>query len=107
MVTGRCLHGAPATFQRMMDILLNEIEEYAAAYLDDLAVFSSSWLEHVQHLRSVLQRLQEAKLTVKPSKCQIGMRHRIYLGYRVGDGEIQPEMKKIEAVSHNQYQRKT
>ena len=48
---------------------------------------------------SVLQRLREAELTVKPSKCQIGMRYCVYLGYRVGDGEIQPEMKKIEAVS--------
>ena len=95
------LHGAPATFQRMMhhcmDVLLNGIEEYAAAYLDHLVVFSSSWSEHLQHLRSVLQRLQEAELTVKPSKCQIGMRHCIYLGYRVGDSEIQPEIKKEES----------
>ena len=78
----------------MMDVL-----EYAAAYLDDLVVFSRSWTEHLQHLRSVLQRLREAGLTAKPSKCQIGMRHCIYLGYRVGNGEIQPEASKIDAVS--------
>ena len=90
------LYGAPATFQRMMDVLLNGIEEYVAAYLDDLVVFSRSWTEHLQHLHSVLQRLREAGLTAKPSKCQIGMRHCIYLGYRV---EIQPEASKVDAVS--------
>ena len=41
------LHGAPATFQRMMDILLKRIQDYAGAYLDDLVVFSASWEEHL------------------------------------------------------------
>ena len=49
------LHGAPATFQRMMDVLLSGAGEYSAAYLDDLVVFSNSWLEHLEHLRVVLQ----------------------------------------------------
>ena len=36
------LHGAPATFQRMMDVLLKGIHQYTAAYLDDLFVFSTT-----------------------------------------------------------------
>ena len=42
------LHGAPATFQRMMDTLLREAETYAAAYLDDLVVCSTSWTDHLE-----------------------------------------------------------
>ncbi len=34
------LHGAPATFQWMMDILLRPHQSYAAAYLDDVVVHS-------------------------------------------------------------------
>ena len=34
--------GAPATFQCMMDQLLKGLEDFAAAYLDDLVIYSSS-----------------------------------------------------------------
>ena len=55
MPFGLC--GAPATFQRMMDQLLRGTEEYAMAYLDDLVIYSCSWENHLQHLRSILDKL--------------------------------------------------
>ncbi len=54
------LHGAPATFQRMMDILLRPHQSYAAAYLDDVVVHSESWEEHLAQLRRVLLELRRA-----------------------------------------------
>uniref|UniRef100_A0A0E9WPT5 ribonuclease H n=1 Tax=Anguilla anguilla TaxID=7936 RepID=A0A0E9WPT5_ANGAN len=36
------LHGAPATFQRLMDKVLRGTEHFAAAYLDDIVIFSFS-----------------------------------------------------------------
>ena len=59
------LQGAPATFQRMMDRLLDGLGDFAKAYIDDLIIFSTSWEDHLKHLRTVLQRLQEASLTVR------------------------------------------
>ena len=91
------LHGAPATFQRMMDRLLNGIGDYAAAYLDDLVIYSDDWEKHLLHLRAVLQRLREAGLT---AKCQLGANQYVYLGHTVGNGEIRPDMTKIEAVEN-------
>ena len=58
------LQGAPSTFQRMMDSLLVGMQDFAAAYLDDLVIFSRSWPEHMLHLRRVLQKLRKADLTV-------------------------------------------
>lgn len=49
------LHGAAATFQRLMDQVLCEHCCYAAAYIDDIAVYSGSWKEHLQHLKVVSQ----------------------------------------------------
>lgn len=43
-------HGAPATFQRLMDRVLQGCGHCSAAYLDDVVIFSDSWAEHVQHL---------------------------------------------------------
>ena len=68
------LQGAPATFQRMMDRLIDGCDAYAAAYLDDLIIHSNTWEEHLQHIKSILVRLRAAGLTAKPTKCQFGMR---------------------------------
>ena len=94
------LHGAPATFQRMMDKLLWDVGEYAAAYVDDVVIHSTSWSEHLQHIQRILQKLREAGLTVKPRKCQFGMIRCSYLGHVVGNGEVRPEQCKLEAVEN-------
>lgn len=49
------LHGAPLTFQRLMDTVLDGLGEFAAAYLDDVVIFSTSWENHLQHLQTVFQ----------------------------------------------------
>ncbi|CAM4676932.1 unnamed protein product [Caretta caretta] len=59
------LRNAPATFQRLVDGLLAGLGEYAVAYLDDVAIFSDSWADHLEHLQKVLERIREAGLTVK------------------------------------------
>ena len=92
------LQGAPATFQRMMDQLLRGLEEYAAAYLDDLVIYSDSWEDHMLHLAKVFDRLRGAGLTAKPRKCQFGMTQCVYLGHVVGNGVVRPEQSKVEAV---------
>ena len=92
------LQGAPATFQRMMDRLLEGLREFSGAYLDDLVIFSRSWEEHLQHLGTVFARLWEAGLTAKPKKCQFGMSQCVYLGHVVGEGCVRVEKSKVEAV---------
>ena len=90
------LQGAPATFQRMMDVILDDVGEFAAAYLDDIVIHSTSWDDHVRHLRKILRRLRQAGLTVKPKKCQIAMTQCTYLGHVVGNGEVRPEQSKAK-----------
>ena len=92
------LQGAPATFQRLMDRLIQGLNGYSAAYLDDLVVYSETWEEHLEHLRTILQRIREAGLTVKKKKCQLGMSHCLYLGHVVGGGTVKLEQSKVEAV---------
>ena len=92
------LQGAPATFQRMMDRLVASMAAFCAAYLDDLVIFSNSWEEHLSHIDHVLTALRGAGLTAKPSKCQFGMNQCVYLGHVVGNGQVQPEISKVEAV---------
>lgn len=92
------LHGAPATFQRMMDQLLHGTEDYAAAYLDDIIIFSHSWEEHQKHLKDVLTRIKTAGLTIRPDKCALAKSETQYLGFVLGHGVIRPQVGKVEAV---------
>ncbi|KAJ1143845.1 hypothetical protein NDU88_010147 [Pleurodeles waltl] len=92
------LKNAPATFQRLVNGVLAGKDAFCAAYLDDIAVYSSSWEEHLLHLKEVLQALQQAGLTIKASKCQIGQGSVVYLGHLVGGGKVQPLQAKIETI---------
>ena len=103
MPFGLC--GAPATFQRMMDSVTQGLDDYAAAYIDDLVIHSMTWEEHLSHIEEVLKRLGAAGLTVKPAKCQFGMAKCGYLGHIVGGGRVEPETAKINAVQSFQQPR--
>ena len=92
------LKGAPATFQRLMDTVLQGLDNFAAAYLDDVIIHSNSWSDHLSHLQQVFDRIRKAKLTVKQRKCQFAMERCNYLGHIVGSGQVQPDPSKLEAV---------
>ena len=92
------VHGAPATFQRMMDQLLRPHQAYAAAYIDDIIVYSHSWDVHIRQLRAVLGELRKAGLTANPAKCRLGREETAYLGYQVGRGTVRPQESKVAAI---------
>ena len=91
------LSGVLATFQRLMDKLLQGMWECAATYLDDLVIYSCTWEEHLAHLQEVVMRLYRAGLIANPRKCQFGMAQCVYLGHVVGNGVIKPEISTLEA----------
>ena len=96
MPFGLC--GAPATFQRLMDKVIKGLHQFAKAYLDDVEIFSSSWEDHLRHVRMVLSRFKEAGLTVKVLKCQFARAECNNLGDVIGGGLAEPEESKLEAI---------
>ncbi|XP_057195726.1 uncharacterized protein LOC130557734 [Triplophysa rosa] len=92
------LHGAPATIQRMMNIILRPHQQYAAAYIDDVVIHAESWEAHLERLRRVFDELRRAGLTANPKKCHLGLSEAKFLGYQIGRGLIRPQEKKVEAV---------
>ncbi len=92
------LQGAPASFQRLMDIVLAGTDSFAAAYLDDVVVYSATWEEHLRHLGEVFQRIRQAGLTIHPQKCAIAKEEVKYLGHVLGRGVIRPQKDKVQAV---------
>ena len=98
MPFGLC--NAGATFQRLMDVVLNGLSlQICLAYLDDVIVFSRELDEHLIRLRQVFERLQIAGLKVKPSKCKILQKQVSFLGHVISSEGISTDPEKIRAVA--------
>ncbi len=92
------LHGAPAAFQRLMDQVLRPHHEYAAAYIDDVVIYSSTWREHLVRITAVLQSLRVARLTANLGKCAFAKEETQYLGFIMGHGQVKPVATKVQAL---------
>ena len=96
---GMGLRNAPATFQSLMDLVLSGLQEVElCVYLDDIIVFASDLEEHRKKFRRLMKCLDEANLTIEPSKCEFLQREASFLGHIAGSGQISPDPKIIEAV---------
>lgn len=68
------LTNAPAIFQRAMQgVLAGLLGKICSVYFDDIVVWGHTVEEHHQRLDTVLGRLHEAGLQLKPSKCSFGV----------------------------------
>ncbi|GFW99889.1 hypothetical protein TNCV_3510081 [Trichonephila clavipes] len=77
---------APYYFCKLMAQVLEGLEQFALPYIDDIAIFSQGWKDHVKHIDIVLGRLRKAGLKVKPSKCKFAQEEVLFLGHRIGSG---------------------
>ena len=75
------------TFTRMMRKLLEDVKN-VEHYIDDCLVHTESWEQHMKTLREFLERVRQANLTVRPSKCEIGFENMEFVGHEVKKGEI-------------------
>lgn len=94
MPFGLC--NAPATYQRIMNVLLAGLNGLSClVYLDDIIVYSKDFPSHIKDLKGVLDRLVQAEILLKPSKCRFGVEQVEYLGHIVSSRGIAPDPKKV------------
>ena len=86
---------APATFKRMVNRIVADIEG-CEAYVDDLIVYSQTWEQHIGQLRCLFEKLSQAKLTVNLVKSEFCQANVVYLGHVVGQGMVKPIKAKVE-----------
>ena len=60
---------APAYFQQLISIVLQDCSEFVIVYLDDIIIFSKNEEEHLKHIEIIFQKLKAAGLKLKESKC--------------------------------------
>ena len=88
---------APAYFQLLMNKVLDGLD-FAMTYLDDIIIFSSNELEHLEHLEEVFRRLRKANLKMKHSKCDFFKSEIHYLGHLISAEGIRPLPNKLDCI---------
>ena len=64
------LTNASFTFQSLMETCFGDLNlHWCIIYLDHIVIFSKDLASHLERLEAVLQKLEEAGLKLKPSKC--------------------------------------
>lgn len=93
------LNNAPATFQRLIDKVLNDLQGVELfVYLDDIVIYSSSLTEHAHKFNKLADRLRAANLKLQPDKCEFFRKKINYLGHVIGKAGVKPDPGKIKAV---------
>ena len=99
MPFGLC--NAPATFQRLMEVVLAGLtRNQCFVYLDDILIISRTWEEHLGNLQLVFDRLRSAGLRLRPKKCPFAQQKALYLGHIVSEQGIEVDTQKVDRVRH-------
>ena len=89
---------APAYFQQLISMVLQDCRDFAMAYLDDIIIFSKTPEEHLKHIEIIFQKLKAAGLKLKESKCDFFKSEIHYLGRLISDKGIQPLPEKLDTI---------
>lgn len=97
MPFGLC--NAPATFQRLMDLVLAGLQwSHCLVYLDDVIVLGRTFEDHLHNLQAVFHRFREAGLKLKLPKCAFFQSKVQYLGHIISEEGVAPDPAKIQKV---------
>ena len=95
------LTNAPATFQRLMETCLGDLNlHWCIIYLDDIVIFSKDLASHLERLKAVFWKLEKAGLKLKPSKCELFWRQLAYLGHVISAKGVATDEGIIEAIKN-------
>ncbi|XP_013614992.1 PREDICTED: uncharacterized protein LOC106321225 [Brassica oleracea var. oleracea] len=96
------MSNAPATFQSLMiDIFRGYLRKFVLVFFDDILVYSKTPQEHMEHVRIVLDILQQHKLYANKKKCQFGTESIEYLGHVVTAKRVAADEGKMQAMKES------
>ena len=87
------MKNAPATFQRMVNKLVRDIDG-CEGYIDDVVIYSDNWSDHICQIKRFFQ-----KLTINLMKSEFGKATVKHLGHIVGKGQVRPLDAKIQTIA--------
>ena len=95
------LTNTPATFQRLMETCLGDLNlHWCIIYPDDIVIFSKDPASHLERLEAVFWKLEKTGVKLKPSKCKLFQRQLAYVGHVISAKGVSTDKGKIEAIKN-------
>lgn len=92
------MKNAGQTFVRAMHQILQPLCEFVDSFIDDCAVFSDLWHEHLSHLESYLSTMKREGITLNLNKSQFAQPKIYFCGEVIGSGTRGLDPTKVSAV---------
>lgn len=93
------MSNAPSCFQRLLEtIFADMITKGVLIYIDDIVIYSETEEQHELLLKQVLRRLEAARLSLRPEKCQFFQEKVSYLGHLVSAEGLYPLHENVKKV---------
>ena len=93
------LKNAPASFQRLMDIVLGDMNwKCSMVYIDDIILFSDTVEQHFIHLEQLFLRLRDKGITLNPDKSYTFKKSIGVLGHIIDQDGIKPNPELVRAI---------
>ncbi|KAI4879857.1 hypothetical protein NFI96_004001 [Prochilodus magdalenae] len=92
------ISSAPEQYQKRMSRILEGLDG-VLCQMDNVLVFGDTQAQHDTRLSVVLERLQEAGVTLRSEKCEFSKRHVKFLGQIIDAAGVRADPDKVRAVT--------
>ena len=90
-------NASPGWFVKVINQVIKGVKQ-VAAYLDDVNVFDSDLITHVQTIRSLFKRLRKHNLKLCHSKDRLGAPDANFLGHSISLTGLRPNAEKVSTL---------
>jgi hypothetical protein len=93
------LKTASTTFQRMMNVLSGLSGTRCFVFADEV-IYANYLVDHDKKQRDVFRRLIKYNLKLQPDKCEFLSKEITFLGHKISEHGVEPDVRKIEAIKY-------
>ena len=79
-------------------MMLQPLEHCAGSYVNDTAVISDEWSQHMKDLDSFLQAISHTGMTLNLKKCEFANSEVRFVGHVTGSGQRRVDPDRLKAV---------
>jgi len=84
--------------QYMNDVLWDFLNDFYQAYLNDILIYSKIQKKHKQHVKMILDHLQDADLQIDIQKCEFNIKETVFLEIIVSEQDLCMNSIKVKAI---------
>lgn len=92
------MRSSGCTFVRAVREIIEPIKEFTEAYVDDMAVGSNSWSQHIECIKRFLSEIRASGLTLNIRKCTFAKGEVKFVGHLIGSGRRRADPEKVATV---------